>query len=362
VRVLIGMPDPNSLGGPAACEPPFISELRRKGVTVEEETYVYGDQLGGTATTQRISRVIAAARRLRRRLNSDGFDLLHLNSAFDSRALLRDFVTVSFLKPKRAKLFIKFHGSDASLLESRSAFLRSLVKVVLSNADGIGVLSQEEKANFVRAGWDERKLFVIKNVVERTFPVMRGSSTDVPVLLFIARLIPAKGLADVIQACALLRDRGIAFKLICVGDGPARADAENQVERLGLKDRVMFLGQVPESQTAEFYASSTLLVFPTYHGEGFPMTIFYAAAAGLPMIVTKIRAATDYLHEPENCLWVEPHHPTMLADRIQFLLERGDMRESMEEANRQLVRQFCAEKVTAEYLDVYRRLISGYTP
>jgi glycosyltransferase involved in cell wall biosynthesis len=228
---------------------------------------------------------------------------------------------------------------------------------VLSNADGIGLLSQEEKANFVRAGWEERKLFVVKNVVERDFGGVSNSTETVPVLLFIARLIPAKGLADVIHACAVLRDRGIAFKLICVGDGPARADAEDQVERLGIKERVRFLGQVPESQTAEFYASSTLLVFPTYHGEGFPMTIFYAAAVGLPVITTRIRAAADYLREPDNCLWVEPHNPTMLADRIQFLLERPSMREAMKEANRELARQFSAEKVTAEYVDVYKQLI-----
>jgi glycosyltransferase involved in cell wall biosynthesis len=352
------MPDSNSLGGPAACEPPFISELRRQGVGVEEETYVYGDQLGGTATAKRISRVIAAARRLRRRLHSEEFDLLHLNSSFDSRALLRDFVTISFLKPKRAKLFIKFHGSDASLLKSSSAFWRSLVKGVLSNADGIGLLSQEEKRNFVRAGWDAQKLFVIKNVVERNFSEVSAQLTEtVPVLLFIARLIVAKGLADVIQASALLRARGITFKLICVGDGPARADAEKQVERLYIKDRVQFLGQVSEARTAEFYANSTLLVFPTYHYEGFPMTVFYAAAAGLPIITTKIRAAADYLREPDNCLWVEPHNPTMLADRIQFLLERRDVRQAMKHANQELARQFSAKKVTAEYVDVYKHLI-----
>jgi glycosyltransferase involved in cell wall biosynthesis len=203
---------------------------------------------------------------------------------------------------------------------------------------------------------------VIKNVVERHFPVVSDESKEIaPVLLFIARLIPAKGLADVIQACALLRDRGIAFKLMCVGDGSARADAENQVERLGIADRVRFVGQIPESETAEFYANSTLLVFPTYHGEGFPMTIFYAAAAGLPIVTTKIRAAADYLREPDNCLWVEPQNPTMLADRIQFLLERPDLRDSMKRANQELAKEFSAERVTAEYVDIYRQLIQRDT-
>src|SRR3989442_13295084 len=45
LRLLIGMPDPASLGGPATCEPPFVAELRKQGVAVEEEIYVYGDKL-----------------------------------------------------------------------------------------------------------------------------------------------------------------------------------------------------------------------------------------------------------------------------------------------------------------------------
>jgi hypothetical protein len=60
-------------------------------------------------------------------------------------------------------------------------------------------------------------------------------------------------------------------------------------------------------------------------------------------------------------LWVEPHNPTMLADQIQFLLEGSDVRESMKEANQQLARQFSAERVTEEYLEVYSRVIEGYT-
>src|SRR6266550_6739941 len=70
MRLLIGMPDPDSLGGPAACEPPFVTELRRLGQSVEEETYVYGEQLTRTSTTRRIRRVLTTAFRLRRQLKT----------------------------------------------------------------------------------------------------------------------------------------------------------------------------------------------------------------------------------------------------------------------------------------------------
>ena len=359
------MPDPDSLGGPAACEPPFVAELRKQGAAVDEEIFVYGDKLSGTSSAQRVKRVLAAAFRLKRKLQSGNYDLLHLNSSFDSRAVLRDVATLAVIG-RRTKVFIKFHGSDADLLQVQNPFMKRLVERLLTRVDGIGLLSTEEKQNFVKAGWPEHKLFVVKNVVERSFPPRdetfkrrHNVSDETPTLLFIGRLIPAKGLLDVIAACAILRDRKIAFTLFCVGDGPVRADAEAEIRRHGLEDRVRFTGLVPEEATAEFYANCSLLVFPTYHYEGFPMTVFYAAAAGMPIVTTRTRGAADYLHEPENCLWVEPRSPAMLTEKLAELLSNPAARSRMGQSNQQLVHKFNAETVARDYLNAYREVIQA---
>lgn len=386
VRVLMGMPDRDSLGGPAACEPPFVAELRRLGAEVAEETYVYGERLGRTTLSQRVARVLKTARGLRRRLREREFDIVHLNSSFDTMALMRDAATLRILRPillpaRRAKIFIKFHGSDAALFAAHTSRLkRALVRFVLARADGIGLLSSEERENFARAGVDGRKLFVVKNVVAEAEEVVHarapesaGGETqarsgetlhaklgivdrETPLLLFIARFIPAKGLSDVINACAILRDEGRAFALLCLGDGEARAAAEAETERLRLSERVRFFGYVPETETPEFYAGSTMLVFPTYHYEGFPMVIFKSVAAGLPVITTRLRAAADYLREPDNCLWVEPQNPQMLAEKIARLLDQPDTRAQMRRHNLELARQFTARVVAPEYLEIYNQL------
>jgi glycosyltransferase involved in cell wall biosynthesis len=385
----MGMPDRESLGGPAACEPPFVAELRRLGAEVAEETYVYGERLGGTTLKQRVARVVATARHLRGRLRREPFDVVHLNTSFDRMALMRDAATIQLLRPAtRAKIFLKFHGSDAALFETKNTALRALVRFVLARADGIGLLSSEERENFTRAGVERSKLFVVKNVVATAEGVespsveanpsasahndaslndaAAASSTNLrarlsvdeetPLLLFIARFIPAKGLTDVLRACATLRDEGRAFQLLCLGDGEARAAAEAEAARLKLDGRVRFFGYVPEAETPEFYAGSTMLVFPTYHYEGFPMVIFKSIAAGLPVITTHIRAAADYLREPDNCLWVEPRNPRMLAAQIARLLDRPDTRAAMRRHNFALAEAFTAASVAPEYLEIYNRL------
>ena len=370
MRLLMGMPDRGSLGGPAACEPPFVAALRALGAEVAEETYVYGEQRSGRTTfRRRVARVLMTARLLRRRLRREPFDIVHLNTSFDTMALLRDAATIRLLRPTRAKIFLKFHGSDAALFETNNPALRALVRFVLESADGIGLLSSEERENFTRAGVDRRKLFVVKNAVVAGAEADRGAGANLraklgvdaetPLLLFIARFIPAKGLTDVLRACAILRDEGRAFCLLCLGDGEARAAAEAEAARLRLDERVRFFGYVPEAETPEFYAGSTMLLFPTYHYEGFPMVIFKSIAAGLPVITTRIRAAADYLREPDHCLWVEPKNPRMLAEKIARLLGETNARAAMRRHNLELARQFTAASVAPEYLEIYNRLANA---
>jgi glycosyltransferase involved in cell wall biosynthesis len=366
MRVLMGMPDKNSLGGPAACEPPFVEALKQIGIEVDEEVYVYGDKLTRTSASHRISRVLRAARNLRRRVRATHYDVVHLNTAFDTKAFLRDCVSILFLRPSGSKIFLKLHGSDARLLKTRNPVWSVLYKTIWQRVDGIGVLSSEEKENFVRAGINERKVFVVKNAVRRdlfhsnlNFAQRIKVSESTPVLLFIARFVPTKGLLDVIRACRIVLDKGHTFALLCVGNGPERRRAEDEAARLNLRSQVKFFGYVKEEIAAEFYAGSTMLLFPTYHEEGFPMVVFNSLAAGLPIITTRIRAAADYLREPDNCLWVEPRNPSMLAEKIIYLLLRPDAREKMAQCNAKLAAQFTPDIIAREYAAIYETLIEN---
>ena len=91
------------------------------------------------------------------------------------------------------------------------------------------------------------------------------------------------------------------------------------------------------------------------------MAVFQAAAAGLPIIATRIRATADYLREPDNCLWVEPHNPEMLAEKILILLDNPALAERMSRNNRQIVKQFSADRVASEYIDIYSRILADNT-
>lgn len=352
------MPDKNSWGGPNACEPPFVEALREQGIEVTEQVYVYGDKKSSTNLFERISRVIRVALNFRKIIKKENYDLVHLNTAFDIKAVIRDAVTVSFLPKKRGKLFLKMHGSDDELLRTNSKLKRILWNYLLKRVDGIGVLSSEEKDNFVKAGFDERKVFVVKNVVGLNgLNEVDNKQIAAQTILFVSRFIPTKGLMDVIHACSIVKKQGYSFNLKCVGDGPVKAEAETEVERLNLKDCIEFTGYVSEKEVEKFYLSCAFLVFPTYHIEGFPMVIFNAAAAGVPIITTRIRAAADYLFEPENCLWVKAKNPEDIAEKIIRLLDDKELCERMRRNNMELAKNFSAEITANEYFLIYEKMI-----
>ena len=365
MRVLVGMPDKDSLGGPIACEPPFVAALRALGHEVDEETYVYGEGATPTSIFKRVTRVLAAARRLRRRTREHQYDIIHLSTSIDEKSVMRDLVMFTFLGSSTVPVFLKMQGSIASFLATKSKFWRSMQHRIYAKAAGIGVQSNEELENFIRAGCPPEKMSISKLAIETdtfindpNFRERLGLAPNVPVLLFSSRFVATKGLLTVIEACGELKQSGREFALFCLGDGPDRDEAEQLVDELGLREYVNFTGYIPESETVAFHANSTMFVFPTYHDEGFPVVLLKSLAGGLPIITTRTRAAADLFTDPENCIFVEPRDPHTLAAAITRLLDDVALRETMSANNHRLAEQYAPEPVAREYLALYQAIIA----
>ncbi|MEO6655110.1 MAG: glycosyltransferase family 4 protein [Pyrinomonadaceae bacterium] len=359
MKILVGMPSKDSWGGPIASEPPFVDALRDLGVSVTEEVYVFGDKGQPTPFFRRIQRVIATTLNLRRVLRRHDFDLMHLNTAFDKKTIIRDSLSLFLLGTKRPKVFFKFHGSGAEEFVKTGFLYRQMIEYIKGRVDGFGVFSSEEMSNFRQIGFDERKMFSVKNAItiraEPNEVMMRSPENKTTQILFVSRFIPTKGLLETIQACAILRDLKFTFVLTCVGDGETAVPAKSEVERLDLADQVEFTGYIAEDEVTKHYFDSDIFVFPTRHIEGFPIVLFKAVAAGLPIVTTNIRAAKDYLTEHENCLF-STQAPANIAEKIIKLIEDKSLRESMRENNVELGKTLLPEKIAREYLAIYKKI------
>ncbi|MGE0757692.1 MAG: glycosyltransferase [Pirellulaceae bacterium] len=103
-------------------------------------------------------------------------------------------------------------------------------------------------------------------------------------ILFCGRLVPEKRVVALIDAAALIRQAGMAFELVIVGDGPERNKLELQVRESGLSGHVTFVGALPYDEALTWYEWAHCLVLPSRHSEGWPKVVAEAMCYGIVCI------------------------------------------------------------------------------
>jgi glycosyltransferase involved in cell wall biosynthesis len=125
-----------------------------------------------------------------------------------------------------------------------------------------------------------------------------------PRLVNVGRLSEQKGQLLLIEAARLLRDRGVDFELVIVGDGPLRGELERRIDRFDLRDRVRITGFLDNDGVRRELTAARALVLPSF-AEGLPVVIMESLALGRPVISTHI-AGIPELIEPGRVGWLVP--------------------------------------------------------
>jgi len=212
----------------------------------------------------------------------------------------------------------------------------------------------------MRRGFGEDRATVIHNGVPAVCPPRRSTpQVGSPWTLgMVALMRPRKGLEVVLQALAQLRQRhDITLRII----GPFETAAyENtigrQIEQLGIADRIQRVG-FTDDVPAEL-AKLDALVLPSLFGEGLPMVVLEAMAAGLPVIATRVEGTPEAITDGVEGLLAEPGDADSLADKIEQLVAgRHDWQQMADNAKRRHEKDFSDLAMAQRTADVYGRLI-----
>lgn len=176
----------------------------------------------------------------------------------------------------------------------------------------------------------------------------------------VALFRPRKGLEVLLESLALLRSQGLPVRLRAVGgfETPAyEAHIKNLSNRLRLSDAIDWVG-FRQNVPAEF-ACMDLFVLPSLFGEGLPMVILEAMAAGVPVVATRVEGAPEAVRHELEGLLVEPANARSLAEQVGRLM-RGevDWHELREAAHRRQAKCFSAESMAAGVARVYDKLLA----
>lgn len=155
---------------------------------------------------------------------------------------------------------------------------------------------------------------------------LRESLPEVPHVISIGRLIEKKGFEYLIDACGMLRDRGVSIRCTIAGDGPLMGPLRQRVQDLNLDAVVEITGKaVLQEQMAEFMHSGDLFAQPCVWSsdndvDGTPRTLMEAMACGVPSVSTRLAGIPDIIEEGVSGLLVEPNSVTDLADALERLI------------------------------------------
>jgi glycosyltransferase involved in cell wall biosynthesis len=170
-----------------------------------------------------------------------------------------------------------------------------------------------------------------------------------PVLLSVGHLIERKGHHLVIEALARLP----SARLLIAGDGPERAALERLAMRLGVAERVRFLGRVAHDALAEIYSAADLLVLASSR-EGWANVLLEAMACGTPVAATKVWGTPEVVADPAAGLLVEPRTADAFAIAIARVLAAPPSRA----ATRLYAERFSWDATTTGQLVLFHQVLA----
>lgn len=206
-------------------------------------------------------------------------------------------------------------------------------------------------------------LGLVRPEVRATLRERFGLSEADPVLLSVSRVERNKGYHVLLTALAELRDLlGPRWRWLLVGTGKAKADLEAQAQALGLREHVIFVGQLNDSELHSLYEEVDLFIHPTLY-EGSSLVTLEAMIHRLPVVASAAGGIPDKVFSDHNGLLVPPGDVAALAAALRTALAARDQWPTWGARGRQIVEQTFDWPIVAHRTRVeYARLLDQPQP
>ncbi len=159
-------------------------------------------------------------------------------------------------------------------------------------------------------------------------------------IVAVGRLVPKKGFDVLIEACHLLRRRGVAFTCEIFGSGAGETSLREQVERSGLRSLVSLPGSLTTEEVGERLREAAVVALPCVvdtqgNVDALPTVLLEAMGTARPVVSTRLSGIPEIVADGETGLLVPPRDAAQLADALQALLSDPARAGEMGRAGRQ---------------------------
>lgn len=233
-------------------------------------------------------------------------------------------------------------------------------RFALRGFDQVTTPARQVAEILLRSGVTSRKITIIANGIDvasfqKAPATLRHELPGSPrhVVGCVARLIPSKGGAVLLQAAKAVLSVIPEVAFVFVGDGPCRHEWQMLAHQLGIGDQVTFAGS--RADIAGVYSSLDVLVLPSLD-EAMPMCLLEALAAGCPVIATDVGEVSTLIHSGTTGLLTEVGDATALSEAILHTLLNPRAARERASSGQDLVERTCSSAAMARnYSAVYER-------
>jgi glycosyltransferase involved in cell wall biosynthesis len=246
-------------------------------------------------------------------------DLVVLNPSLGFKSFFRDALFAKQLARKKKPFIVFFHGWDLDFEKKVSEKYVRFFNNSFGRAKKIIVFSNDFKCKLLEWGYSG-EIIIETTAVDNALLKERGlhhkTSTNTKTkILFLSRLIKAKGIYETIEAFRNIR-KDFNAELVVAGDG----EEYDNISRLIAKDEdITMMGRVEGNEKIDVYRKSSIYCLPSYT-EGLPTTVLEAMAFGIPVITTPVGGLKDFFQEGKMGYFVEPKSSKQIADKLRLLL------------------------------------------
>ncbi|HRO60881.1 MAG TPA: glycosyltransferase family 4 protein [Burkholderiaceae bacterium] len=249
-------------------------------------------------------------------------DVVHINTAMDAKAFWRDLVYLAVARTCGTRIILQVHGGALPQeFMAGSALFGWLLRRVLEVPDLVLLLGSSEYRAY-RAFAPGLRARVVANAIDTgpsAFDSLEGFDQHGDLkLVFIGRLVAAKGLFEAIDAIAMLRDQGLRVEFVIAGSGVDESRLRSEVAARGLDDRISFAGAVFGPDKKRLLSKAQVLLFPS-HREGLPYALLEGMAAGALPVTCPVGAIPDVVVDGQHGFLVPPRDPAALASAIRWI-------------------------------------------
>jgi D-inositol-3-phosphate glycosyltransferase len=199
----------------------------------------------------------------------------------------------------------------------------------------------------------------IKREIARYYLGLDGEK----IIVFVGRIVPLKGLDNVLKAMTHLERKQKTKLVVIGGDEPSQAEMQrlkSLSRRLKIDESVIFLGLVKQEKLPFFYSAADLSVVPSYY-ESFGLVVLESLACGTPVVATKVGCAESIIRHGETGYVVIDNDPCRLADKIARLLSMSNRNRDFVDSVRASVTQYSWSNITEAIIEEYRSVLRDFS-